>query len=342
MFRVILSLMGAVFRIPREIFRSRVILPLAKLVDDTFDVFQSKAKAGLYTTKDVVLRGSVIAFIVSLLVCLSVFMYLAFYFTYVPAVAHEKSVHLTFQADSGEKPHDYLYAHVELTKHQQLLMLGQPYQIYLDLEVPESPANKNMGMFMVCATFKGKNGDLITRSCRSCMLHYRSPLMDFIYTLFYSPMFVFGFREESQHLHIEMFANYEEQQGPTVTDVYIEVQSKEIELYSARFLINAKFSGLRYFMFNWPLLSAALGISSNIFFIAIIGIISWYQLIHSEEYRRYIEERQMQMSGKSADSQEAEDSYSSSSIEDISMMERPGDKSDSDGVEDVSGDMPPM
>lgn len=45
--------------------------------------------------------------------------------------------------------HSYLTAHVELTKRQQLLMLGQAYRINLHLEVPESPVNKEMGLFCV-------------------------------------------------------------------------------------------------------------------------------------------------------------------------------------------------
>lgn len=36
-------------------------------------------------------------------------------------------------------------AHVQLTKKQQLLMVGQPYKVNLQLEMPESPANKQLG-----------------------------------------------------------------------------------------------------------------------------------------------------------------------------------------------------
>lgn len=38
-------------------------------------------------------------------------------------------------------------AHVELTKRQQLLMMGQPYRVELVLEMPESPVNKQLGMY---------------------------------------------------------------------------------------------------------------------------------------------------------------------------------------------------
>jgi hypothetical protein len=36
-------------------------------------------------------------------------------------------------------------AHIKLTEKQRLLMLGQPYKIHLDLEMPESPANRDLG-----------------------------------------------------------------------------------------------------------------------------------------------------------------------------------------------------
>lgn len=36
-------------------------------------------------------------------------------------------------------------AHVQLTKKQQLLMIGQRYKIFLSLEMPESPANVDLG-----------------------------------------------------------------------------------------------------------------------------------------------------------------------------------------------------
>lgn len=40
-------------------------------------------------------------------------------------------------------------AHVELTKRQQLLMMGQPYKVELALEMPESPVNRNLGIYHI-------------------------------------------------------------------------------------------------------------------------------------------------------------------------------------------------
>lgn len=41
------------------------------------------------------------------------------------------------------------FANVTLTNQRQLLQSNQPYNIILDLELPESEANKQLGMFMV-------------------------------------------------------------------------------------------------------------------------------------------------------------------------------------------------
>lgn len=40
---------------------------------------------------------------------------------------------------------DYPSAHIELTKNQQMLMIGQKYKIIVYIELPESPVNEEIG-----------------------------------------------------------------------------------------------------------------------------------------------------------------------------------------------------
>lgn len=67
-------------------------------------------------------------------------------------------------------------------------------------------------MFMVCADFRGKDGKLLTSSCRSTMLHYKSIALELIYTLAFSPILMIGASEEKQIIDVELFSNYEEQE----------------------------------------------------------------------------------------------------------------------------------
>lgn len=80
-----------------------------------------------------------------------------------------------------------------------------------------------------------------------------------------------------------------------MTDVYIEIQTKKIELYSATMQIHAHFTGLRYLMFHWPVLSAIVGIGTNLLMIIFVLLMSWYHLFYSEgsayQYTKNIRER---------------------------------------------------
>ncbi|XP_049819585.1 seipin isoform X2 [Aethina tumida] len=288
MFGLLSSLVTFVKLGPRQFIRQKVKLPFIKFIHDTVNVYKSRTKAGVNNIRDILFRGIVIATITAVLVWLSIFMYVAFYYVYVPTISHERPVHLKFKCDPHKDVCSYPSAHVALTKRQQLLMSGQPYQIHLDLEMPESPKNRDLGMFMVCADFRSGDGELIASSCRSTMLHYRGVLLDTIYKLIFSPLYVLGTAEEKQHIVVELFSDFEDKELQPVTDIYIEVQSKKIEIYSAKFLLNANFAGLRYVMFNWSGLSAVIGITANLFFIALVCLLSWYQIINSEEYLNFL------------------------------------------------------
>ncbi|CAH2015680.1 unnamed protein product [Acanthoscelides obtectus] len=178
-------------------------------------------------------------------------------------------------------------------------------------------------MFMVCVELMGNEGTLLTSSCRSAMLHYKGFLLDTLYKLVYSPFFVFGTAEEKQTVHVELFSDYEEQGVEPVTDIFVEVQTRHIEIYSAKFSVNAQFSGLRYVMFHWPVLSAALGITANLFFIALICLMSWYQIINSEEYLSFIEATKYKKVHSDSESDSVDDDLSLLEEKNTSAKEDP-------------------
>lgn len=245
---------------------------------------QKKLTQGVQSTRDAVFRGGVIILSSILIVWLSVFFYTAFYYAYMPSMTHVRPVHLIFRScDMDKGICSFPSAVVELTNKQQLLMVGQPYKINLHLEMPESPANKELGMFMVCAKLQTRDGYIVEQACRSAMLHYRSTLLHTLSTLTFSPMMLFGTTEEKQNIVLELFGNFEEDQSHPVTKVYIEIQSMHIEFYSASIMINAHLSGLRYLMFHWPILSAIVGIGTHLFFIALICILSYLRFAMDED-----------------------------------------------------------
>lgn len=232
--------------------------------------------------------GLLILFIVTT-IWISVFFYVAFYYTYVPSIEHVKNVNLQFTACESDKDTvergvcSFLRAHVELTKANQVFMLGQPYKITLFLEVPESDANKAIGMFMVCAQLLDKKSVTVSMSCRSAMLRYRSPLVHTLTTLALAPLYVTEVLEEKQTIEVELFSNFEDDQNYPVTDVVIEIKSQKVEIYSSKIQIDADLSGLRYIMFHWPVTSAIFGTTFNLTVILFISVLSYWQLYGTNE-----------------------------------------------------------
>ncbi|CAG5059874.1 unnamed protein product [Parnassius apollo] len=214
---------------------------------------------------------------------ISIFMYIIFYYIYMPNVTHIRPVHLQFRScEENMGVCSFPSAHIQLTRWNNLLMPGQLYRIKLLLDMPESQVNKDLGMFMVCAQMRAKGGVFVSSSCRSAMLRYRFPirsrLHEFIRTTVFAPLLLSGFDEEKQQIQVELFSDFVDDSELPVTDAYVELQSRFAQTYSCELHIQAHFSGLRYVMYYWPRISAFVGISTNIFFVSFIFILSWYHL----------------------------------------------------------------
>ncbi|XP_013784538.2 seipin-like [Limulus polyphemus] len=217
----------------------------------------------------------------SVIIWLAVFFYGAFYYSYIPAVTHVRPVHLQFDTSCGVEVCSFPSASVPLVSRVQdhLLKRGQSYKIYLEIEMPESEVNRNLGMFMVKLNLYSVTGEVVSSSYRSGLLKYKSNLFRVIHTFFYMPLLLLGARQEKQMAVITFFENYQEHPEKPAVNAYVEIQSKVIQIYSATLKIHADFQGLRYFMFYWPVISAFVGISTNIFFLSLIAFLSWYRFI---------------------------------------------------------------
>ncbi|XP_045781336.1 seipin isoform X1 [Maniola jurtina] len=264
---------------PFNVFRDFVRLPIEVFVSDQYTGYKKKTNEGLTTLKELVYRAAIVLVFLSALLWISIFLYVIFYYTYMPNVTHVRPVHLQFKScDENMGVCSFPSAHVQLTKRSQMLMAAQPYRIKLILEVPESQINKDIGMFMVCAQLRAAGGALVSASCRSAMLRHRSRLHTVMRTLFYAPLLVSGVNEEKQFLQVELFSDFEDDQARPVTDAYVELQSRFVQVFSSELHIEAHFTGLRYVMYYWPKTSALIGICSNLFVVSLIFILSWYHL----------------------------------------------------------------
>ncbi|KAJ8347710.1 hypothetical protein SKAU_G00262990 [Synaphobranchus kaupii] len=228
------------------------------------------------------LQAAVLLCVLVLLLWLAIFLYGSFYYSYMPTVSFTTPVHYYYRTDCASSSSalcSFPMANISLLKNgrDQVMLYGQPYRISLELEMPESPANQQLGMFMVRMSCYSKNGQTTKSVARSAMLHYRSGLLQTLSTLFFSPLLVSGVSEQKQFVEVELFSDHRENSYQPTTGAVIEIQSRLVQIYGAQLRIHAHFTGIRYFLYNFPLMSAVIGVASNFTFLSVMVLFSYLQ-----------------------------------------------------------------
>lgn len=270
---------------PFHILRRTILRPVLDSVKRIYEKYKAKAFYTLDSSQSAALRVFIISMIGFLLFCTSILMYTLFYLVYMPTSTQIKPVHLQYNrlCENGKcemeqevSPfHSYPLAHISLNRANQM-MVDVPYIISVKLDVPETHRNRDSGIFMMCIDMKDKEGILKSHSCRSTMLRYYSELLRIVKMVVFLPFYILGFQEERQELDVEMYSRYVDTKN-SVTDIYIEIQSKVLEFYSVSLVITAHFTGLRYIIHHFPTTSAIIGVAFNFFALVVATLFLWYQ-----------------------------------------------------------------
>ncbi|XP_071380878.1 seipin-like [Centroberyx affinis] len=245
---------------------------------------QDVAAVTLLKARRTLLQAAILCCVLLLLLWVSIFLYGSFYYSYMPTVSFSTPVHYYYRSDCDASESllcSFPMANISLLKNEkdQVMAYGQPYRISLELEMPESPVNEQLGMFMIKMSCYTKGGKTVSSVGRSAMLHYRSSLLQTLSTLLFSPLLLTGMAEQKQLLEVELFSDYKANAYQPTIGAVIEVQSKRVQIYSSQLRIHAYFTGVRYVLYNFPLTSAVIGVASNFAFLSVIVLFSYLQFI---------------------------------------------------------------
>ncbi|XP_018515836.1 seipin isoform X1 [Lates calcarifer] len=262
---------------------------------------QSAVVTAMSRIRQRVVQGFAVFSVVSLLLWLATFLYGSFYYSYMPKATFSAPVHYYYRTNCESSTSflcSYPVANISLMRNKKhVLTFGQAYRISLQLEMPESPANQELGMFMIRTTCFSRDGGHVASSARSArqllsasssrfsMLRYRSNLLRNLGTMLFLPAFLTGVTEQKQVLEVELFSDYtDDPYAPSDTAV-IEILSSKVQIYSSELYIHAHFTGLRYLLFYFPVISALVGVSSNFIFLSVLFVFSYMRLLLRIEWK---------------------------------------------------------
>lgn len=236
------------------------------------DILFSKSARRAYLTTFLVIVGGL------LLLGLAIVAYTLFYWTYIPRIGFERTIHLQFdnvlrkddsRFDSAGNP----YGIVNLSPD---IVSTQRYDVSVELTLPRTPDNRDAGNFMLEAAMFApgaaidplKNAivrgaaDVDNRlafSRRPAILSYRSMLVEYICKFVELPMYLTGWRSEAEKLTVRLWESVEFPRGwrNVPSTMRLDIQSTHrMQIYAAKATFRARFRGLRWIMYNHRIISA--------------------------------------------------------------------------------------
>lgn len=210
--------------------------------------------------------------------------YTLFYWSYIPRIGFERTIHLQFdnvyrtddnRYDSAGNPHGTVYISSDIVSAQR-------YDVFVELSLPRTPENQEAGNFMIEAIMYASESAVdplkealvsgaadsdnqLARSRRPAILPYRSPIVDQFYKLTQLHWYLLGWRSETDSLRVSMFESVEFSRGwrNVPASMLVQIQSiNRMQVYSAKAIFRAKFRGLRWLMYNHRIISAVIFISA--------------------------------------------------------------------------------
>ncbi|XP_073676795.1 BSCL2 lipid droplet biogenesis associated, seipin, like isoform X2 [Garra rufa] len=225
----------------------------------------------LVRARQKLLEMAILICVILLVFWVALFLYGSFYYSFMPTANFITPVYFFYRTDCPSPHHSvcsFPVANVSLLKNgkHQVMTYGQPYQISLELEMPESPSNQDLGMFLVKMTPYSEAGQIVDTSARSALG-----------TVVFSPMLLTGASEQKQSVIVELYSEFKDDPYKPTIGAIIEIHSQRIQIYKAHLYIFAHFTGIRYLLYHFPLISAVIGVMSNFTFLSMIVVLSYLQ-----------------------------------------------------------------
>lgn len=206
--------------------------------------------------------------------------YILFYWSYIPRIGFEHTVHLQFDNvyHASDPRYDQAGNPYGTVKLGRDVVNEQRYDVWVELMLPRTPNNQDAGNFMLEASMHAPGSIIdpvkdsvspgaaaadnhIAFARRPGILSYRSPAVEYIYKATELPWYLFGLRKEAEKLSVAMFEGIEFARGwrNVPATLRLELQSSSrMQVYSAKVLFKARFRGLRWLMYNHRIISAVL------------------------------------------------------------------------------------
>lgn len=245
------------------------------------DSFKESFLLYCYWVGDYLKRVLVIVSVSGFAISIAVSFYGAFYYAILPSSA--TYLPLTFNFNSCDivgQPCSFITSEVLVeSKH---FPPGLKYNLELVLEVPDTPQNREVGMFLVCTSFspseeRERLGDERRgeATCVSALLPFHPWAVTVVETFFLLPFILTRVVNSNLETGIELVTGHEGSSlVPSTRAIHIQIESSRLQIQSGVLKVwTNELSGFRYLIYHHPLASSIIGVGSILTVICLLGVI---------------------------------------------------------------------
>ena len=144
------------------------------------------------------------------------------------------------------------HAFIDLQKLDIKLGIGEYYEVVVEIDLPESYANREAGIFMLNLTMYAENMTRIATAGRPLLLKFKSNFLTYIQTFVFFPFYFLGLIQEEQTIRTVMFENFQENFKLQTKAIYVSISSPKVEIYDSSMHFSLKPQGLDRLILHWP------------------------------------------------------------------------------------------
>lgn len=217
--------------------------------------------------------------LMNILLAASVVIYSIFYYLYVPIAVHTWPLHFAYgqlhPSASGSGALEYRahlpHTFVPLGMDDRVFATNQGYDFFVELELPDSPANRDGGMFMVFLSLSGDRNSVrmhalpqqittqavektafqdgsgsIVSIARPASIRYKSWVVNLIQNVIFAGPLMFGLMDDSHKLTVPLFSDIQDDRENPYKWASVTLSNPKMEIYSANLKAYANMKGLTY------------------------------------------------------------------------------------------------
>ncbi|KAI9596840.1 putative adipose-regulatory protein-domain-containing protein [Syncephalis fuscata] len=253
--------------------------PMSAVVDpiaNAMDPYVRRATASLFSprTQNVVIKLVVALFAVTAMIGAAVVAYAGFYYFYVPKVAHSAPVYLDF----GSTAHPMARVDFDTMKEHQFLSYDQDYDVTVDMYLPNSDRNYEIGNFMVKVDLVADDGTIVHSSSRPAIMKFQSPLLRLANTVTRVLFLIAGWSAEAQEINLSLMEGVNDSYEHPISHAIVTLGDPRVMLYSMDMHIRAHFKGLRYLMYYWSVPTSIIFVGTFVLWSLLFAAIAWRSL----------------------------------------------------------------